>query len=768
MRRKRALLLALVCVSGLAAIVIHACSATKVSGTVTSSFSGEPLDTSWDAFVDMMDEWGCGCTADTLAEQECAEGRYSYTGQMPGDYTVSAWAYGYQSESTAIALGAGGNVTCDFALDPVPANIVANVTGLDQEVDGDTGGWRTVYVDITYQEMAHYPERLVVWAYSAVTGTTKIFDSDDQTSMDLSSYEYTPAGTTNPTWDGYDTTLKLAFPWCTYDLPNASFTLEAALVASDMHGDGTDIDPDPVATHWVHAAGAAPAAWEGADGTAGGTTHGVGVENVVIESYGASPGTGDYFKYDPEGTTGGMASPTVTVEVANWRDEPMEIVVWMTPTAWGDTRPGYGDEATMALSIAGPGTYALTWDGSNSNLGLGPGESEWGTYSYDIDACKPYFDPYWMEDWFQAKTHDGFSGEYDIHFGEHDVEWDIDDTTGDSELLCWYKIQADYPIPPTHVNLIAIDPTLAEKATLPLTSSADLTLGHRHPADPSPGYGVHTTSNYQETDGVWRVVLTGQTNSGAELRRDRTNPPMLATNGRVKPRRPLVVMYSSSMSTNLADRNALEAALKGIVPNVTSYGMVAAQESAVAFFAGTDIGTVTAQEPNAALQAWLNAAHPVAHFASVTRFGFNCKDGKTIGIHNGRAGTVAQCDLVVVDPERVTGVPGDPQKPVPSRRPSAATPAQDGTAYKRFVLHELGHAMGLKHDEVPAGCVCHTTFNTHKHICVMSEIAATFFWTFGWNNHMEFEPAVDAGGADTRWTHRKKHVIEAQDHMPAP
>ncbi len=741
----------------------------SVRGRVTSSYTGEPIS-QYGASVSLMDEGGYSWySSDNLSDEEIQNGQYSYSNVSPGSYTLDAWAYGYQSESRDITLSPGAAAVEDFALDPVPANVGIDVKELDLMSGSKTGDYRTVLVEATFQEICHYPERLVVWAYSADTGAVRIWDSADCGSFNLWDYLYHPDDTTaNPVFSGYDCTMTLAFGWDTRALPNGDYTLKAALITSDMHGDGTDVDPDPVATHWVHQLGTPPASWGGADGTAGGDTLAVTVENVVITGYSASPGTIHYFKYDPAGS-GTMAAPAITVTVANWRSEPMEIVVWMTPTAWGDTRPGYGDEAYMTLAISGPGTYTLTWDGANPNLGLGPGESEWGTYSYDIDVCKPTATC--SMDWFQAKTYDGYSGQYDIYFGEHGISWELDDSSGDSSLVCWYKINANYPVPPSWVALTAIDPDLAEQATVSLTSAGDLSLGDRHPASPSPGKTVYTTTDYSKTGGCWRVVLTGWTNSGAELRRDRQDPPMLATNDPDELKHPHVV-FSSTCPMSPLQLAEITVQLRLIAPDVSVDVTAAADETAhyVSFTdsSGLRYDNTNIREPTSAKleqQARALGYNPAkTHFTAVNNDNDMEVSGtdadKIVGFQLERFATSVAPDRIVTRLTHAALSDNATYRPVVCDQDAAKL---------RALLHELGHSLGLGDEAHCTGaltcCKTNTTF-THSHVCVMVREPYAFFWyTDNLSTVCQFVPGIALAGGPTLKEHFLAHRRTIRCHL---
>ena len=511
---------------GTTATVLLACGMASVSGRVTSSFSGEPLNTAWEAWVDLSHE-DCCCQQDQLSEADAADGKYRFSGVCPGNYNVSAWAYGYQSESASISVSSGASVTHDFALDPVAANIAADVTGLDAECGSFTGGYRQVKVAIRYQEYCHYPQRLVVWAYSALTGPVIIYDNGTSY-MDFY-YLADPDVTDNPAYDGYDTTYHLSFFWNTLGLPNTSFTLKAYLRTGDPHGDGTDIDPDPNVEQWVHEVGTPPDGTT--DGTAGGTTVTTEVKNIVITDYYAvdTPVTNheqDAFRFDP-GASPALSCPSVAAQVEYWDNEaPIRVRLWVAPTAWADTRPTYGDP-TVDVYGTGQGTYTLLWDGvwtdpesSSSSV------MERGTYTFDIDA---YAEDY-SGDHFYAKTHDGWNDYYDVKVGEHNIWWQADTTSPPAmDLAAYFKFTPSSmgATDPFYVEAVGMD-DLEVKNNLCLTAPAILadTGGlkiHYLPV-------VYSVPSVGDTLGFNRVLFTGQAGSGGDIRRDGKDPRILTVN----------------------------------------------------------------------------------------------------------------------------------------------------------------------------------------------------------------------------------------------
>ena len=208
----------------------------------------------------------------------------------------------------------------------------------------------------------------------------------------------------------------------------------------------------------------------------------------------------------------------------------MEICVWMAATAWGDTRPVVDWDPYVDLAVTATGTYTLTWDGSNPGI-WAAGGAEWGTWSFDIDAYEGDM-LLGYTDWFFAKTHDGHSTGYDIYdvlvSSNHSVWWHCDETATPPgyQFRCNYVLNGHTGVPPSQVDLIAVRGL--EKQGSVSTPSAPTALGVLHA--PTDFYPAAATFTEEDTCGTWRTVFTGQTASGSTLRRDGTNPRILATN----------------------------------------------------------------------------------------------------------------------------------------------------------------------------------------------------------------------------------------------
>ena len=706
----------------------------SVSGRVTSSFSGEPLNTAWEAWVDLSHE-DCCCQQDQLSEADAADGKYRFSGVCPGNYTVSAWAYGYQSESASISVPSGASATHDFALDPVAANIAADVTGLDAECGSFTGGYRQVKVAIRYQEYCHYPQRLVVWAYSALTGPVIIYDNGTSY-MDFY-YLADPDVTDNPAYDGYDTTYRLSFGWDTRSLPNTSFTLKAYLRTGDPHGDGTDIDPDPNVEQWVHEAGTPPDGT--ADGTAGGTTVTTQVKNIVITSYQAanSPLPGypqDAFLYDPDGTAA-QANPTFSVTIDHWRNEPLEILMWLAATAWGDTRPIPDLDPYVALQVSGPGAYTLAWDGTNPGYPGWTG-NRWGTWTFDVDAY--VLDAYgWATDHFYAKTHDGRSDNYDTLFGDHSTDWTQDDPDCPVVLRCTYEVHSDSSVEPDLVGLVAVDPELAKRGV----AAGGTELGVVHDSAPptgsgtGPGIATWTTTNPDETAGTWRVVLLGSAGSGADLRRDGTNPRILATN-KTYERGLFVVVIDGSVAIN--SPSGTGAQLLSLAKETLVYGGVPTLFHAAptgwltrlpdGWFQLTATGRTALNSYAHTKKLKLRVA-TLGHWTSSTPSMLT--PGKSLA---GRDGTVDEPHYTLVDLKYVAGE----LSTKPTHWP---TPVPSGTgirlALTRVISHELGHClMGSGHCVACDGSGSPPSEN----YCIMAPTLYSYFYNATWRGYHEWGP----------------------------
>lgn len=737
---------------GGAALMLWASNPGRIHGTVTESLHGHALGGAFMGLARTADDsWVAGVGTDL-------EGKYEFTGLSADDYTVSAGCYGYQSEAADVSVAAGSDVTQDFVLDPITANIKADVLSIDQTDGGRTGGWRSVQVRITYQMMCHDPVRLVVWAYGGnpTARPHVIFDSGETTWWWTYSSYLDSTVNPNPTSSGYDTVETLRLPWDTVWVPNGPYTIKAALKCCDPHGDGTDENPDPAAETWVHWAGSPPTAT--ADGTPGGTTLSVAVANVVITGYSATPSAHPqhYFKYDADGGDP-LDSPQVTATVDNWQNEPMELVVWMVATAWGDTRPNPYTDPYMTLAIGAPGTYTLTWDGSNPGvppLGWGPGEAPWGTYTYDIDVHKPSCAA--STDRFFAKTHDGWSTEYstiyDTLFGDHSVQW-TQATVGDPLVLrCTYEVGSDSDTPPAWVRLVPVDPDLNEQGCV--SGGTDLEIIHDGippTGDGSgPGIATYSTTNPDDTAGTWRVVLTGQTASGAEHRRDGTNPVMLATN-QTKAIERLVILCQSD--PGLTDHNVYKGAddpwsmvdlVKAFTeppgPDVLVRWFACAMEYKTASPTGYSYMSYYAL-PTSAQMSYLRSQHLARHVVTL------CDDATKTNL-----GGTFQRDA--------TGEAGQPDacffnRALAVSHPSAPTPVTGPAkswALAHTIVHELGHSAGTEEHE-------------NDLECVMSQSIQGSFWGCFWGTSWD-----DAGHAwhVTNANHRRQHGNAVRAHLGYP
>jgi hypothetical protein len=255
----------------------------------------------------------------------------------------------------------------------------------------------------------------------------------------------------------------------------------------------------------------------------------IAVTNVVITNYRAKDTPfpshdKDAFLYDPDAASP-LCNPSFEVTIDNWTTEPMEIWVWMAATAWSDTRPVPELDPYVSIAVTTAGTYTLTWNGSNP--GFPTWEGEWGTWSFDVDLYRMDPTGTWDIDHFYAKSHDGWSENYDVLIDPvyHSVWWHCDETLSPPgyQFRCNYTVRGDEGTPPTTVDLVTL-----KELTVKAIQTGPVTLNTLHDniiTYPGAGYTTEV-----DTVGTWRTVFTGQTASGAEHRRDGTNPRILAKN----------------------------------------------------------------------------------------------------------------------------------------------------------------------------------------------------------------------------------------------
>jgi len=714
---------------GASAAVLWACGqAGRIHGTVTESLNSTALP---GAFMGLTRTADSSYVASTCAD---VNGDYEFTGLTPDGYTVSAGDMAYQPKTANVTVTAGGDVDQDFVLDPIPANLKAKVVSLDQSSGGRTGDCRSVQVEITFQAMCHQPERLVVWAWGGSPAQAYVIHDGSGSPY----YNYTcwldSTVSPNETTSGFDTVATLRFPWDTRWIPNGYYTLKAALICADPHKDGDNTAPPPPPPpdppppeHWVHMAGKPPG-WPSGDAP-GGSVLSVEVCNVVITGYNATPSAHSqhYFRYDADGGSP-LDSPQVTATVDNWQNEPMELVVWMIATAWGDTRPNPYTDPYMTIAIGAPGTYTLTWDGSNPGLpplGWGPGEAPWGTYTYDIDVHKPSCAA--SMDHFFAKTHDGWSTAYatiyDTLFGDHSVQW-TQAAPGDPLVLrCAYEIGSDSQTPPAWVKLVPVDPDLNEQGCV--NGGVDLWPVIHDGLPPTgngsgPGIATFSTTNPDDTVGTWRVVLTGQTATGADLRRDGTNPVMLATNGVFFQEAVHIFLNTAPdggiVTTSPADPNPawIVAAIRnGLRPpgishlpcfyhlenlDMSMYSNDNTQYPSIkeVIVGSHDHWGFLMGDRKTVEEAYRDS---IRHVITVSERAFPAgADGVGAGYgHNNYYGYIYRPDVVAIDTARLKAHPCGPA-------PASDTEMKYATTHA--ILHELGHRLGLTaHDPVTGQCV---------------------------------------------------------------
>jgi hypothetical protein len=534
-----------------AVTVVYACSTGVISGTVyrVVTVSGTevvtPCGDDSDDQHPMIHVQASDDTDDCLAAAyNDASGAYMLPGLVAGLKRLHAsdWRGAYYQEAPdpkEIAFPEATNVTgADIRMLAVPPDLDASVVGIDKQSGTLTGGSRHVLVDVTHQSWAcHRARRLVVWSHSTAADSTVkstiIFDSgESNTSFDHSDYQQDSSlvdddTVLTPTPYGKNYTYHLAIPWPTQRILNDTYTLSAALWTNDVHRDGTNLSPDPAGHEWVHKQGVIPTGPTDA-GTPGGDTFTITVRNLVILDYTAVttavPGNEkDVIAFDPDGP-----DPTFLVEVDHWDTDSvytdLALRVWLTETAWGDTRPSADDDPYAWLDLAGPGIYTVVWDGSMNPDDAVPDIQPCGTYSFDIDALADSKAGYREDDHFYAKTHDGWEDHYKVRIGTHGfwLQGDPDSATTSIDFGTQYQFIADADAPaPAHVDMVLMDD---------LTKIASGTHNDPAIAETHTTSDLHNVTSEQDALGNWRVLITGETSSGASSRRDGTNARILAVN----------------------------------------------------------------------------------------------------------------------------------------------------------------------------------------------------------------------------------------------
>jgi len=677
--RQRCLgLLAVAAFMALAQPVKAACS---IMGTVTDGTSGDSV-----ANVDVYC-WDMWTTTDE-------NGDYEFRDLSAGTYKLKIPYVGdrgyVRPAPVRLAVPDGTVATVDFVLQRAPVKVAFDVLS---PWGGPRGGRQEVTFRLRYHMSCNEPQDLWVWAWDPVAEKSIMLFSGPYWSAPVSWDEY---------WDNYGegkfTTVrwKLSFDWYTTMMQNGKFEIRSAATFGNVFDGGAPIQLG------------APPVDENAPGTPGGTTRTVRLLNMVIKKYNSASGNRDFFRYDPDGGAG-LDAPTVTFTVMDADPDWYEIDarVWMSHTSewrfysWCDMLFW----PYMGMTIFGPGDYSLTWDGSNPGY-YGAGESEWGTYTYDIDLCKT---GWWGGDEFGAKSTTGSLCNYATYVGDHCVQWHQENPAGPMELRCSYTIRDDAGIAPDSIRLIAVNPNLANRGSVSAPPLPDApNVMHDNDADttddePGPGYAVYSTSNLNKTTGPWRVVITGVAGHGEEVRRDRKNPRILAANQQPDPPQILYVLLNTQSGSGPivgASAPAERPIKQKIQPALSAFDIVCVvRESSNMFLSESSPGGRSYSAdidnkwafPTQSKARWFDnentqTRHGRGHFVTVF-------DDKDLG--RGGASLKVVPSAPAQDPD-VAAVSIDFIKAYNGPHATLAT----RWAVTHAVLHEIGHMAGAKHHDL--------------------------------------------------------------------
>lgn len=301
---------------------------------------------------------------------------------------------------------------------------------------------------------------------------------------------------------------------CTW--PNGAHTVLAAAEFNNPFGDPIKVGTPPT---------------DAADqGTPGGATLGVTLKNLTVEILGTSNGTVDWLRYDPDGNAT-LSRPTITYKVDCWRDTSRTVVAYLIPTQKQGVDPlqrqtgGAPGGVAYIETCQGNGTYTTEWNGA-MYPGDTPDSAPWGTYAFDVYAYDSD-----MFDWTSARlpytlgvpatvTRDG------QQIPGHQA-WIHENTDGSRDMRFGYQLASTTNTPPASVLMTCLDGELAERGAL----AGDAVINQYKAGADGQGYIVAPLTADDIEVPPWRVILTGVAGSGAECRRDRQNPRMLAVNG---------------------------------------------------------------------------------------------------------------------------------------------------------------------------------------------------------------------------------------------
>ncbi len=261
----------------------------------------------------------------------------------------------------------------------------------------------------------------------------------------------------------------------------------------------------------------------------------VTLHNLILTDVTATPGTVDYFSYDPRGTPAQRA-PTISFTLEDWGDAHWyDCFVLIEPT----TTSGLGPiqrctaSATLFTRVSTPfADVTIPWDGY-----LDDGTpAERGTYTFDIFVRE--FSPprtyltldEFLYKWPYCQSISNSEHRVQLHYPAHGApEIRADFTLRD---ICWqHQPGTAPPALPLDVTLTPIGPDLQTRPAVGVRNCTP-EIWNNGPDD--TGLRVYRLAD-TDPHGEWRVLFTARDRCFARYRRDRQPTPMIAVNAPITP-----------------------------------------------------------------------------------------------------------------------------------------------------------------------------------------------------------------------------------------